>query len=83
MTPPSAPPAISPEAMMTPRSRMRLPGSPPVFSERLFRKWDRNPPTSAGVLSSSGKYMPRAKMSEGWPSISRISVIMAPTPKSR
>jgi len=34
---------------MTPRSRMVLPRSLPVFSDRLFSQCDRNPPTSAGV----------------------------------
>jgi hypothetical protein len=63
-TPPSAPPAISPEAMITPRSRIcaLLAAG---FSERLPRKCERNPPTSAGVFSSSGRYMPSAKTMEG------------------
>ena len=35
MTPPSAPPAMNPDAMITPRSRMSRPLSP-LASERLF-----------------------------------------------
>src|SRR6476661_8064676 len=49
-TPPRAPPAISPEAMMTPRSRMVRPSSPPTRSARRVSQCERKPPTSAGVL---------------------------------
>ena len=67
--------------MTIPRSRIEAPRSPPVASAFLFRKWTRKPPTRAGVLSSSGRYMPSAKMRAGTPSISIITAITAPAPK--
>ena len=77
-TPPNAPPAISPDAMITPRSSMREPRAPPTFSDRLPRKCARNPPTSAGVFSSGGRYIPSAKINAGTPNISMLRAMAAP-----
>ena len=67
--------------MITPRSRMPAPRRPPMRSA-FAHQCARNPPTSAGVFNSSGRYMPSAKISAGTPSISMMSAIAAPAPNN-
>ena len=73
---------MKPDARITPRSLIVRPRSPPVRSARRSTLCAMKPPTSAGRFSSSGRYIPSAKVSGETLSSSIITAIMAPTPNS-
>ena len=58
-----APPAMNPDEMSVPRLLRRSASSLSLVD--VLTRWEMKPPTRSGVVSGSGRYMPRAKASGG------------------
>ena len=76
ITPIRAPPAINPEAIRVPLSRLAL------FTASSLLRVDTNqltnPPTNQGVFNSNGINIPKAKAKAGTPIMVRIKAKAAP-----